>query len=293
MIKRFNLKTPGRGDELDEQDADNVGTSLTGYHGTAEKFIAALGGKDNIMDVDNCATRLRMEIADTSKVDEHALKRAGAAGTIKPGGHSVQVVYGLNVQFVKDAMEDIINDRTERIEAFRGASAAETGAVAGMLAPGVGGAAIAAGAAIEQHERAATDTPAVVRLRQPVAGTVVPLSEVPDPMFAQGTIGPGTAIDPTGDTIVAPADATVASVFPTGHAIGLALTDGPELLIHVGIDTVDMKGDGFETLVKAGDIVTAGTPLLRFDAGKIRAAGHSAVTPIIVLNNESATVELT
>lgn len=297
LIKRFNLKTPGRGDELDEQDADNVGTSLTGYHGTAEKFIAALGGKDNIMDVDNCATRLRMEIADTSKVDEHALKRAGAAGTIKPGGHSVQVVYGLNVQFVKDAMEDIINDRTERIEAFRGASAAETGAVAGMLAPGVGGAAIAAGAAIEQHERAASaaaaGAPAVVRLRQPVSGTVVPLSEVPDPMFAQGTMGPGIAIDPTGDTIVAPADATVASVFPTGHAIGLALTDGTELLIHVGVDTVDMKGDGFETLVKAGDAVTAGTPLLRFDAGKIRAAGHSAVTPIIVLNNESATVELT
>ena len=112
-------------------------------------------------------------------------------------------------------------------------------------------------------------------------------------MFAQGTMGPGVAIAPTGDTIVAPADATVASVFPTGHAIGLALADGTELLIHVGIDTVDMKGDGFETLVKAGDTVTAGTPLLRFDAAKIRAAGHSAVTPIIGLNNESATVELT
>ncbi|MBF4560809.1 PTS transporter subunit EIIC [Microbacterium sp. VKM Ac-2870] len=266
VIKRFNLKTPGRGDELDEQDADNIGTSLSGYHGTAEKFIAALGGKQNIIDVDNCATRLRMEIADTSKVDEHALKRAGAAGTIKPGGNAVQVVYGLNVQFVKDAMEDILNDR------FVGAEPAGAD-----TAP--------------EHRTATRVAPAVLQLRQPVAGTIVALSQVPDPMFAQGTMGPGLAIDPTGDTIIAPAGGTVASVFPTGHAIGLALADGTELLIHVGIDTVEMKGDGFETLVKAGDTVSAGTPLIRFDADKIRAAGHSAITPVIVLNNESATVE--
>lgn len=271
VIKRFQLKTPGREDEEDTQDADNLGTSLTGYHGTAEKFIAGLGGKDNIIDVDNCATRLRMEIADTSKVDEHALKRAGAAGTIKTGGHSVQVVYGLNVQFVKDAMDDLINDR--HIVPVDPPSGATTAAPATT--------AVAAPVAT------------TLRLRQPVAGRVVPLAEVPDPMFAQGTMGPGVAVDPTGDTIVAPADGTVASVFPTGHAIGLALDDGTELLIHVGIDTVSLKGDGFETLVAAGDAVTAGTPLLRFDAAKIRAAGLSAVTPVIVLNNENATVELT
>ncbi len=271
VIRHFNLKTPGRGDELDEQDADNAGTSLTGYHGTAEKFITALGGKQNILDVDNCATRLRMEIADPSQVDEHALKRAGAAGTIKPGGHSVQVVYGLNVQFVKDAMEDILNGRT--IEAVPGTDAGQTGAAA------------------EQHLRSTIGGAATLQLRQPAAGTVLPLSEVPDPMFSEGTMGPGLAIDPSGDTIVAPAGATVASVFPTGHAIGLTLADGTELLIHIGIDTVEMKGDGFETLVKAGDTVDVGTPLIRFDAEKIRAAGHSAITPVIVLNNENATVE--
>jgi len=271
FITRFNLKTPGREDDADTQDADNLGTSLTGYHGTAEKFIAGLGGKDNIVELDNCATRLRMEIADVSKVDEHALKRAGAAGTMKAGGHSVQVVYGLNVQFVKDAMEDIINDRH-----------------IALVEPSAAGATATAVAAPAVAAPAAT----TVRLAQPVAGTVIPLSEVPDPMFAQGTMGPGIAVDPSGDTVVAPADGTVASVFPTGHAIGLALADGTELLIHVGIDTVSLKGDGFETLVKAGDTVTAGTPLLRFDAEKIRAAGLSAVTPIIVLNNENATVEL-
>jgi len=269
LIKKFNFKTPGRGDELDETPAVEETSTLTGYHGTADRFIVALGGAANITELDNCATRLRMEIADTSKVDEGALKRAGAAGTIKPGGHSVQVVYGLNVQFVKDAMEDIMSGRVT-------APAAEAAPPAGPLTA---------------TAVATATTATTLTLRQPVAGTVVPLADVPDPMFAQGTMGPGIAVDPTGDTIVAPADGTVASVFPTGHAIGLALADGTELLIHIGIDTVGMKGDGFETLVKAGDTVTAGTPLIRFDAGRIRAAGLSAITPVIVLNNEDATVE--
>lgn len=265
VIKRFNLKTPGREDDEDTQDADNLETSLSGYHGTAEKFIAGLGGATNIIDVDNCATRLRMEIADTSKVDEHALKRAGAAGTIKTGEHSVQVVYGLNVQFVKDAMDDLINGRVTRMEAAEAATGS---------------------AEATTRVRA----PKRLILRQPVAGRVLPLAEVPDPMFAEGAMGPGVGIDPTGDTVVAPAAGTVASVFPTGHAIGLALDDGTELLIHVGIDTVGMKGDGFETLVKTGDRVESGTPLVRFDAARIRAAGLSPITPVIVLNDEKATI---
>lgn len=268
VIKKWKLKTPGREDDEDLADADNSGTSLQGYHGTADKFIAALGGKSNIIDLDNCATRLRMEIADVSKVDEHALKRAGAAGTVKPGGHSVQVVYGLNVQFVKDAMEDIINDRH----------------IVPVDEP-------AAGAPVTTAVSAPPATRLRLIMKQPVEGRVLPLEKVPDPMFAQGTMGPGIAIDPTGDTIVAPVDATVATVFPTGHAIGLTLDDGTELLIHVGIDTVGLKGDGFESLVASGDKVTTGTPLVRFDAAKIRDAGLSAITPIIVLNNEAATVE--
>ena len=273
VIKRFNLKTPGREDEEDAQDADNLETSLTGYHGTAEKFIAGLGGKDSIIDVDNGATRLRMEIADPSKIDEHALKRAGAAGTIKTGGHAVQVVYGLNVQFVKEAMDDLISGRTARIEAAQAAG--------DLPADGTDGGGVAT---------VTTTGTRTLALRQPVEGTVVALADVPDAMFAQGTMGPGLAIDPAGDTVVAPAAGTVASVFPTGHAIGLALDDGTELLIHIGIDTVGMKGDGFETLVKTGDHVEAGTPLIRFDPAKIRAAGLSPITPVIALNDENATV---
>jgi N-acetylglucosamine PTS system EIICBA or EIICB component len=103
-------------------------------------------------------------------------------------------------------------------------------------------------------------------------------------------MGPGVAIEPTGDTVVAPADGTIGATFDTSHAVALVLGDGTELLIHVGIDTVGMKGDGFQTLVEKGQKVTAGTPLLRFDLAKIQAAGHPSITPVIVLNNENAAV---
>ncbi|SDQ61648.1 N-acetylglucosamine-specific PTS transporter subunit IIBC [Microbacterium sp. cf332] len=269
LILKFRLKTPGREDD-DALDADVTAARDSGYGPTAERFIAGLGGKENIVDLDNCATRLRLEVADTSRVDSDALKRAGAAGTMVTGAKSVQVVYGLNVQFVKDAMDDVLAGRDVE---------PATGAAADAATNGTGTA------------TALTTAPAVVRLRAPLEGAVVPLSAVPDPMFSQGTMGPGLAIDPVGDTVVAPADGTVTSVFPTGHAIGLTLADGTELLIHVGIDTVDLKGRGFQPLVQQGEVVHAGAPLLRFDAAGIRSAGYSPITPVIVLNNERATVE--
>lgn len=139
---------------------------------------------------------------------------------------------------------------------------------------------------------AAAPTAVTLRLRQPLAGRVIPIQEVPDPTFATGIMGPGIAIEPTGDLVIAPADATVSMAFRTGHAVALTLDDGGiELLIHIGLDTVTMDGDGFEVLVSQGDKVTAGTPLVRFDPAKIAAAGHPAVTPIVVLNNKEARIE--
>ncbi|MCR2802111.1 N-acetylglucosamine-specific PTS transporter subunit IIBC [Microbacterium sp. zg-Y818] len=279
FIKRFNLKTPGReDDEILEEDTEYDSRSKDdAYLITGARFIDALGGKENIVELDNCATRLRMEVADVSKVDDTALKRAGAAGTMKPGGKAVQVVYGLNVQFVKDAMEDLISGRAQ----VPSGAAPERASTSPVASPDAGGTGVLTDA-----------RPTTLRLRQPVAGRVVPLSEVPDPTFADGLMGPGVAVEPTGDTVIAPAAATVGATFDTGHAIALVLGDGTELLIHVGIDTVSMKGDGFETLVEKGQRVSEGTPLLRFDRAKIAAAGHPTITAIVVLNNAGATVEL-
>jgi PTS system N-acetylglucosamine-specific IIC component len=272
FIKRFNLKTPGREDEgydvLGEGTEYDTHSKDDAYNLTAVRFIDALGGKENITELENCATRLRMEIADVSQVDDVALKRAGAAGTMKTGGNSVQVVYGTNVQFVKDAMERVMSGEVvvDTVEPER-AQVTDTAT--------------------------ATLTRTTIKLRQPVEGKVVPLSAVPDATFAQEIMGPGLAIEPTGSTVVAPADGTVGATFETSHAVALVLDDGTEVLIHVGIDTVEMKGDGFRTLVEKGARVTAGTPLLEFDLQKIAAAGHPAVTPVIVLNNEAAQIEFT
>jgi PTS system N-acetylglucosamine-specific IIC component len=268
VIKRWQLKTIGREDDEDVPADDDAGVDAK-YAATAARFLTALGGKENITSLDNCATRLRMEVADVARVDDSALKRAGAAGTMKPGGKSVQVIYGLNVQFVKDAMEGIMS---------------------GAITP-PGDDVPAAISATETVKTVTAQETRVVRLLQPIAGQVKPLSAVPDPTFAEEIMGPGLAIEPIGDTVIAPAPGRVGHVFDTGHAVAIVTDDGIEVLVHVGLDTVDMAGDGFTTLVKTGDIVDEGTPLLRVDLDKIRAAGHPTITPVVVLNSAQAKVE--
>ena len=117
----------------------------------------------------------------------------------------------------------------------------------------------------------------------PLSGKVIPLTEIPDQVFSQGILGEGVGIDPTGNSVVAPANATVSSVIEDSkHACGLTLDNGMELLIHVGMDTVAMKGDGFELHVKVGDRVKTGDKLISFDLDKIRAAGHPTITAVVV-----------
>ena len=117
----------------------------------------------------------------------------------------------------------------------------------------------------------------------PLSGRVIPMEEIPDQVFSQGILGEGVGIEPTGNVVVAPADATVCSVIgDSRHAVGLTLDNGAELLIHVGIDTVSMNGDGFQLHVKAGDRVHLGDKLITFDPEKIKAAGHPTTTAFLV-----------
>ena len=125
---------------------------------------------------------------------------------------------------------------------------------------------------------------ASIEVLSPLAGKVVPLSEVPDPVFAGGVMGPGAAIEPVGDTVFSPGAGVIAAAQPTGHAFGIVLDGGVELLIHVGIDTVNLKGEGFDVKVKNGDRVELGTPLVTFDRAVIQQAGYPLITPVIVLN---------
>jgi PTS system beta-glucosides-specific IIC component len=170
--------------------------------------------------------------------------------------------------------------------------AAETAAAAEHVAPAtveageprVVDASDAAPAAAAVATATAVLERAAIEVLSPLAGRVVPLSEVPDPVFAGGVMGPGAAIEPTGDTVFSPGAGVIAAAQPTGHAFGIVLDGGVELLIHVGIDTVNLKGEGFDVKVKNGDRVEAGTPLVTFDRAVIEKAGYPLITPVIVLN---------
>ncbi|GAA1748905.1 PTS transporter subunit EIIC [Rothia terrae] len=124
----------------------------------------------------------------------------------------------------------------------------------------------------------------VLAIASPIVGRAIPLSEVPDPIFAAAKLGKGAAIEPTGNTVVAPADGKVIATPASGHAVGLKLDNGAELLIHVGIDTVNLGGEGFDVKVKKGERVTAGQTLLTFDHDVIKKAGYPLTTPVLVTN---------
>lgn len=120
----------------------------------------------------------------------------------------------------------------------------------------------------------------------PISGTVMPLEKLPDETFASGILGPGCGIEPKGDTVYAPFNGTVTQVAETKHAVGMMSDDGIEILIHVGVDTVEMGGKGFKALVKVDQKVPAGTPLLWVSLDEIRAANHPTATAILVTNGD-------
>lgn len=120
----------------------------------------------------------------------------------------------------------------------------------------------------------------------PIDGKIIPLEKVPDETFASAVLGPGCGVEPTGDTVYAPFDGTITQVATTLHAIGMASDDGMELLIHVGMDTVEMNGKGFKALVKEQQKVVAGTPMLKVDLAAIKEAGHPTTTAVIVTNGD-------
>ena len=129
-------------------------------------------------------------------------------------------------------------------------------------------------------------------VKVPIDGTILPLEQLPDETFATAILGPGCGIEPTGDTVYAPFDGTITQVASTLHAVGLTSDDGIEVLIHVGMDTVEMNGKGFKALVKEGDKVKAGTPLLKVDLDAIKAAGHPTATAIIVTDGADDEVKM-
>ena len=271
LIGWLNLKTPGRGE--DDAVADPMEDSATGDDKTARdaaRIIEGLGGKDNIDSLDYCTTRLRVGVKERALVDDSVIKRAAVSGVIHPSEKSVQVIVGPAVQFMYDEVSHQLRHGSPVLATAGAASAAGAGASA-------------ASAQSVSGDTAGGDA-ADVDVRAPFAGDVVALSQVPDASFAQGMVGEGFAVMPDAVDafdVCAPVDGTITMVFKTRHAFGMKTADGLDLLIHIGIDTVELKGEGFTALAKKGDTVTAGTPIIAVEAQKLRERGVNLITPVV------------
>lgn len=269
LIKKFNFKTPGR-EEGDQETklytkADyNARKEQGGEDQVSAAIAQGLGGAANISDVDCCATRLRCTVHDASKVDQQLLKSTGAAGIIQKG-QGVQVVYGPQVNIIKANLEDYLRS---------GAAGAEQ---------------VAIQAEPESQEEAKPEHGALLRtivIGSPFHGESAPITASPDEAFAEKMMGDGATVVPCEGVVTAPCDATISFVFDTNHAIGLEIEDGVEMLIHVGINTVALKGQGFKALVQEGDQVKKGDKLLEFDLDYIRENASSTSSPVLFTTME-------
>ena len=271
MIKKFDFKTPGR--EEDDRETKlytkaDVNARKEKAEGRAEDIkdelseliVKGLGGKKNISDVDCCATRLRCTVKDAGLVNDGLLKATGASGVVHKG-NGVQVIYGPNVTVIKSNLEDYLVIAPDELAEVEDTVKDITVVVAE-----------------EEKEKKVIQT---IIISSPVNGTAADLSKTPDEAFAQRMMGDGAAVTPEDDTVYAPEDGEVAFIFDTKHAIGFMTDSGVSLLIHMGIDTVKLNGEGFETLVEAGQKVKKGTPLLKMDLAYLKENAPSLVSPIL------------
>ncbi|MBS4218458.1 N-acetylglucosamine-specific PTS transporter subunit IIBC [Bacillus sp. FJAT-49711] len=257
LIKALNLKTPGREDEEIIEEDDIVSPTGNKYERMAYQFIQDLGGRDNITAIDNCTTRLRLNIRDMDKVQDSSLKAHGAKGISKLSKTNLQVVVGTDVEFVADAMKKMDMDHVKFTESESCDDPVDTNS----LLP------------IKEND-----------FVMPITGEVIPITDVPDQVFSEKMMGDGFAIIPENGKVVSPVDGEILSVFPTKHAIGIRSKQGYEFLIHVGVDTVNLKGEGFTSHVKEGDRVSKGQEILTFDLDYIKNNATSEITPVIFTN---------
>ena len=257
LIVKFNFKTPGREDK--QASVANTSASKLPFD-----VLDAMGGKENIKHLDACITRLRVEVNDKSKVDVEGLKALGASGVLEVG-NNMQAIFGPKSDQIKHDMARIMNgDITKPSETTVTEDTSDE--------------------PVQLEEVKETD------IYAPGTGHIIPLSEVPDKVFSEKMMGDGIGFVPEKGGIVAPFDGTVKTIFPTKHAIGLESDTGIEVLIHIGIDTVKLNGEGFESLVDVNEPVTQGQPLMKINLAYLKEHAPSVVTPVIITNQDDKTL---
>lgn len=253
LIRKFNLKTPGRED-------DNEGVSTTNTEGAslAAEVLRALGGKENIGNLDACITRLRVIVNDVSKVNKDELKALGAAGVMEVG-NNIQAIFGPKSDILKGQIKEIMAGKVPIEEKLENHDEIK-----------------------DIRDKNLEDIPEDILA--PLTGKVIRIEDVPDKVFAEKMMGEGFAIEPIGNIVSSPVSGEITSLFATKHAIGITSDNGLEILIHVGMDTVSLDGEGFTAYVKQGDRVKIGDKLLAVDFDVIRDKVPSIVTPVVFTN---------
>lgn len=268
LIKKYHFKTPGREDDEEEtklftrQDIVvhkvNTGTESEVFARSA-MITKGLGGKNNISDIDCCATRLRCTVYDSNLVQNSVLKSTGATGVVHKG-KGIQIIYGPNVTIIKSELEDYISrdeseNTVEKIDADK--------------------------QSVDNNPKEKNRLIESITISSPVTGTAADLSTTPDEAFADKMMGDGAVVIPTESVIVAPEDGEIAFIFETKHAIGFMTESGISLLIHVGIDTVNLNGKGFEVFVENGQKVKKGKTMMRIDIDYLGKNATSIATPVV------------
>ena len=247
LIRKFNYITPGREVDNDEVKLYTRKDVEARKSDNSSLILEGLGGLKNVSDVDCCATRLRVTVKDPSLVDDGKLRQSGCAGIIKKG-NGIQIVYGPKVTVIKSNLTDYMAQVSSSPTHPKGKKVSEKAVYA------------------------------------PAKGKIVSLDYADDEAFK--VLGKGVAIVPTEGMLYSPVDGRIENVADTKHAFGIKADFGSDLLIHIGIDTVKLKGKYFKPLVKTGDTVKKGQPIAEFDLNGIKKEGYSVVTPIIVLSGE-------
>lgn len=277
MILKFNYQTPGH-------EKDNA-APVNNADNKSQQILDGLGGLENISDLSCCATRLRVTLHRPSKLNKEKLLATGAAAVVA-NGDGVQIVYGPEVTVIHARLQDyiaqIIPDSS---------SAADNSAAAPTTSAEVSNPAVSAEAKDSDNLSVADAITDIVYA--PCNGTVIPLKEINDGVFSEGYIGEGLAIEPVDGSFYAPFDCSVAMVFDTHHAIALHTANDTELILHVGLDTVKLKGQHLEVFVQEGQKIQKGDLILRADLEGIQSAGYRTVTPVIITGASGAeSVEL-
>ncbi len=272
LIAKLDLKTPGRDDSEEvklyrrsDVDARKKGAAGADNAVSEDDALSAaicrgLGGKKNISDVDCCATRLRCTVYKSELVDDALLKSTGASGVVHKG-NGVQVIYGPRVTVVKSNLEDYLETAPDEEYAPAGNAGVDSAAPAEDKPAG---------------KVVKSDT-----IYSPVNGTAADLSETPDEAFAGRMMGDGAMVIPEDGEVRAPEDGEVSFVFETKHAIGFETASGIAMLLHMGIDTVNLNGQGFEVFVNNGDKVKKGDLLMKMDLDFLKKNAPSLASPVL------------